>query len=732
MLTTLTLISIFTEIFASGILLSGFVAFLKKFFEKREKQALFFGLLFLALFFYAAATVASQMMFNMGRNLPELVLVQKFISFQIILSSFFLWLFIVEKFKLKKLHILSWLLAVFASIFAYSVFVSEANLIYREGVLEPLVYYSLSIPIKSVFAVLWVLLGLGSFAHARRSKGGERVLSLFTGASSILFLAALYSINLYIHFAEAYFLLFSWILILISILGLLLGELIPPDSPLSRRPLSFFRTRILFKLMLIFVLLIVILFEVTTLATLSISKNALSSSIRKNYTKAAEELVRKIEAFRVEPSFKQLQEIVTSEKINERETAFIVDSQGYLLAHPDEVRALSHKDLSDREIVKKVLSGKGGSGEFRDPVEGQIVGAYLPISKFGWGVVVEEPLASAYFELRRLETNSLLFIISGIILTALVGIFFAWFIERSIREVILGTEAIAAGDLNYKIRVKAQDEIGKLAAAFNQMTKDLRDSQERLILSEKLASLGTMAAGMAHEIKNPLVSLRTFSQLLETRWEDPEFKSKFSSIVPQEIERINRIAESLLKFGKPVKPEMSRVNINSTLEEVLLLLESECKKNSIKVITNFAALPETKGDPGLLSQAFVNLILNAVQAMPGGGELSVKTDLGEMIRLPAKTREGVKHGEEIIWGEGEKEVGKPIPVIFVEISDTGEGISEENIKSLFDPFFSTKITGTGMGLPITLRIIEDHEGTIKVRSKAGEGTTFIITLPLKD
>jgi signal transduction histidine kinase len=339
-------------------------------------------------------------------------------------------------------------------------------------------------------------------------------------------------------------------------------------------------------------------------------------------------------------------------------------------------------------------------------------------------------MSSAYFEMRRLETNSLIFIIVGIILTTLTGIFFAHTIEKPVKELILGTEAVARGELGYHIPVTSADELGKLAEAFNRMTRDLRESQERLILSEKLASLGTMAAGMAHEIKNPLVSLRTFTQLLQQKWEDKEFREKFSTIIPHEIERINRIAESLLKFGRPMKPELTKVDINSLLEEVLLLFESECKKYNVRVTKKLAELPEISGDAGQLSQAFVNLIKNAIEAMhEKGGELIVKTDVGEVVRLgKIRRREGIKKGEEMVWGE-EEELGKPIPVVFVEITDTGEGISEENLKSLFDPFFTTKMTGTGMGLPITLRIIEEHRGSIKVRSRLGKGTTFIITLP---
>lgn len=410
---------------------------------------------------------------------------------------------------------------------------------------------------------------------------------------------------------------------------------------------------------------------------------------------------------------------------------FIVDLAGKLVFHPDKTRVKQGESLLADEAVRKIIAGKEGAEEFHDELGSLKVGAFVPIKKFGWGVVIEEPIASAYFEMRRLETNSLLFVIAGLILTVLTGIFFARSIEKPIKELILGTEAVSRGELGYHISIASVDEIGKLASAFNQMTKDLRDSQERLILSEKLASLGTMAAGMAHEIKNPLVSLRTFTQLLQQKWEDKEFREKFSSIIPHEIERINRIAESLLKFGRPMKPELTKVEVNALLDEVLLLFESECKKYNVNVTKKLAELPQISGDAGQLSQAFVNIIKNAIESMQkAGGELIVKTDTGEVVKLGKMQRQGTRKGEEMVWGE-EEPAEKPIPVVFIEVTDTGEGVNEENLKSLFDPFFTTKMTGTGMGLPITLRIIEEHKGSIKVKSRPGRGTTFIITLPQK-
>ncbi|NQT29653.1 MAG: HAMP domain-containing protein [Candidatus Saganbacteria bacterium] len=731
MLTTLTIISIFTEIFAAGIMLAGAAAFIKNYFSAKKLKDLFFGLVFFTFFLYVSATIASQMMFNLGTDLSALILLNKGIYISIVLCALFLWVFIVEKFNLFRLRWTYVIFVLLAGFFVYRILSSSVNLIYREGVVEPIVFFSVSIPIKPFFALMWLALAAASFIYVYKNRARHIILPLYLGGSALIVLLAMFFSFLYLRLGTAAYLVVSWVLVLVSALGFLLAELIPPEAPQAQAPLSFFRSRILFKLMLIFVLLIVILFETTTLATINISKQSLSKAIIANYQGAAKSLATKIASFSSEPSFAYLEELVSGQRVGKEGVAFVVDEGGYLVAHPDKIRAMQGENMGADEGVMRVLAAESGGGEFRNEIGSLMVGAYAPVAKFGLGVVVEEPIFSAYSELRRLEANSLLFVIVGIILTALVGIFFARSIEKPIKELTQGTEAVAKGDLRWHVATDSCDEIGRLTTAFNQMTKELRESQERLILSEKLASLGTMAAGMAHEIKNPLVSIRTFTQILEQKWDDKDFREKFSTIIPHEIERINRIAESLLKFGKPMKPELSKVDVNGLLEEVLLLFESECKKHNIRVTKKLADLPEVTGDAGQLQQVFVNIVKNAIEAMPkGGGALVVKTDVGEVIRLGKMRREGIKHGSEMVWGESQ-ELEQPTPVIFIEISDSGEGIPEANLKSLFDPFFTTKMTGTGMGLPITLRIVEEHQGSIKVRSQAGRGTTFIITLPQK-
>jgi signal transduction histidine kinase len=731
MLTTLVLIGIFTEIFASGILISGIFTFLIKFAKEHYFKDLTLCLIFIVFSSFTVLTILSQIFYNLDRSLSDQIFIQKLIETSLLIGSYLILILLKQKLSWK----INWLIAILLAPVLFLIYqtwmtpASQVTLNYRQDVLEPLVTFGNSPALsRPIFAFMWGIIGIFVFIHSFFEMRAKRILSFLFFISCLLFVAAYILTNFYVNYEESIYLLFSWIAMLFGVLGITLAESIPLTSIYALRPLSFLRSRILFKLIFIFVLLIVVLFEITTLVTLTLGKHALSVSIIANYKEVAQDTASKI-ADLPETSPPVLEKLVL-EKTLGRRVVYVIDKNGIILAHSDPVRINSK--VSERAPVAAALSGKTGGGQFPPDEFGEInAGAYAPISKFGGAVIVEEPLRQAYVQLRLLETNSLLFAIVGIILTVLTGIYFAQSIEHSIRQLIAGTEAVSKGDLSHRINIDSIDELGSLAAAFNKMTKDLKDSQERLVLSEKLASLGTMAAGMAHEIKNPLVSLRTFSQLLQQKWDDPEFRSKFSQIVPNEIERINKIAESLLKFGRPIKPELTRVNVNSILEEIMMLFDSECKKNNIHVTTKLATLPEILGDGQQLSQAFVNIILNAIQAMEEtkGGELTVKTDVGEVVKIGRPSRTGVeKEKGEMVW-EAPEEAAQPIPVIFIEITDTGPGIDADKIKSLFDPFYTTKIKGTGMGLPITLRIIEEHKGSIKVKSKVGKGTAFIITLP---
>lgn len=223
--------------------------------------------------------------------------------------------------------------------------------------------------------------------------------------------------------------------------------------------------------------------------------------------------------------------------------------------------------------------------------------------------------------------------------------------------------------------------------------------------SDRLASLGTLTAGLAHEIRNPLVSVHTFLQLLPERYEDDEFRTQFHELACDELERLNMLMEELLAFARPSDPNLRLTSLNDIVDKMLMLVGSESKKKGIEIIREFSDnIPEVIMDREQIKQVLMNVFLNAVQAMPGGGTLEIRT-------MPLA------------------ENGQP-DFVQIEVKDTGVGIAEKDIDSLFNPFFTTKEQGTGLGLAIAHQIVREHRGFIDVDSKEGYGTTFFITLPV--
>lgn len=224
--------------------------------------------------------------------------------------------------------------------------------------------------------------------------------------------------------------------------------------------------------------------------------------------------------------------------------------------------------------------------------------------------------------------------------------------------------------------------------------------EKNLHRADKLAALGTLASSIAHEIKNPLVSIKTFTQLLPHKFNDDEFRNKYNMIVPDEIERLEDILNELLDFSRSKEGTCQLLEIEKILDEILLFMENEISKHHIEVIKEYSQnLPKILGHVDQLKQVFMNIILNALQAMPDGGSLRIST--------------GVNAGN-----------------LEIKFVDTGHGIPKENYVNLFKPFFSTKKDGTGLGLTISKQIIKEHNGSIELESEVNKGTTFIIRLPL--
>jgi two-component system sensor histidine kinase AtoS len=248
-------------------------------------------------------------------------------------------------------------------------------------------------------------------------------------------------------------------------------------------------------------------------------------------------------------------------------------------------------------------------------------------------------------------------------------------------------------------------ELGVIGV-FRDLTR-VRQLEDRLRRSDRLAAVGELAAGLAHEIKNPLTALLTFSRHLSRRFEDPEFRQKFQTVVPRELERINVIVERLLELARPAPLTFKPLRLPALLERVLELYGDRLEAQSVHVARSCARdVPAVWADAEALYRALVNLVANALDAMPRGGRLTLRVG----------------------WSDTEtRAVGRRVAL---EVEDTGAGINPDDLDRIFNPFFSTKEGGTGLGLALTQKIVEDHGGSIDVRGGSGTGAVFRIVLPL--
>jgi signal transduction histidine kinase len=233
----------------------------------------------------------------------------------------------------------------------------------------------------------------------------------------------------------------------------------------------------------------------------------------------------------------------------------------------------------------------------------------------------------------------------------------------------------------------------------------LKRSKSYIRRADRLASLGTLTAGLAHEIRNPLVAIKTLTQLLPERLDDEEFRTQFLKIASGEVDRISSLVNELLDFARPSDPKWALEDINTILDGMMLLISTETKKKLITIIKNYAPnLPPAQIDREQIKQVVLNILLNAIDATSENGKITVKT-------------------RSFIKPDGE-------PYVQIEFTDTGCGIPGEHLEDIFNPFFTTKATGSGLGLSISNQIVQDHKGYIDVESQLEKGSSFFINLPV--
>jgi two-component system sensor histidine kinase AtoS len=250
----------------------------------------------------------------------------------------------------------------------------------------------------------------------------------------------------------------------------------------------------------------------------------------------------------------------------------------------------------------------------------------------------------------------------------------------------------------------------------------VRELEQRLRRADRLAAVGRMAAMVAHEIKNPLVALKTFVDMVPRRAKDPAFIARFQDIVPKEVDRVNAIMEDLLELSRPPRLSPRSLYIHEIVARCVALYEQQAAERGITIVQEPAPeLAQIRADPEYLLRALSNLTINAIQAMNAGGTLTIRTGSG--VPWQSALAETTAHADLGVAADAAQ------PFVFLAVADTGTGMTAEQLDSLFTPFFTTKEKGTGLGLALTHKIIEEHQGHLHVESQFGIGSTFTILLP---
>jgi PAS domain S-box-containing protein len=269
-----------------------------------------------------------------------------------------------------------------------------------------------------------------------------------------------------------------------------------------------------------------------------------------------------------------------------------------------------------------------------------------------------------------------------------------------------------------------EDETGQATGLLG-IFRDLslvRELEQRLRRADRLAAVGRMAAMVAHEIKNPLVALKTFVDMVPRRAKDPAFIARFQDIVPKEVDRVNAIMEDLLELSRPPRIAPRPLFVREVVGRCVALYEEQATERGITIIQELApGLSQVRADPEYLLRALGNLAINAVQAMAAGGTLTIRTGTG--VPWQSTLAETSVHTDLGTAADSAQ------PFVFITVADTGTGMTPEQLDSLFTPFFTTKEKGTGLGLALTHKIIEEHQGHLHVESQFGVGSTFTILLP---
>lgn len=451
-------------------------------------------------------------------------------------------------------------------------------------------------------------------------------------------------------------------------------------------------------------------------------------------------------------------ELVDRSIKSDKSQAFIFDSQGKYLAHTDRRQVFLNEKFTEQEIIDDVVLHRndqpesepspqpisydknqlladqdlvqtfgrysepaseqklpGGPKIYKDHFGVKMIAAYTGFRTRKWGFVIQQPASEAFEPARRMQLQILIFVLAAVLVGSLFAYVYAMHLVRPISVLVQGIEKFSQGDLKYRIKTLGKDEIGKLSDKFNEMANKIYSIQRQLRRTERLATLSRMAAILSHEIRNPLNSMVINMQILKREFDkyldgNQTKLNKFYQIITSEITRIDDLVKNFLIISKSSHLNKQPEILDEIISDIARSQEANAQSMNIKIKLHF--LPQqviANIDRERLHQVFLNLFLNAFDAMPNGGTLLVR-----FRKLKPTAKPGVARPE----------------IIRISIIDNGCGISEEHLENIFDFYYSTKPHGTGIGLALAQQIIEDHGGTIKVKSQVGNGTCISVYLPI--
>jgi two-component system, NtrC family, sensor kinase len=375
----------------------------------------------------------------------------------------------------------------------------------------------------------------------------------------------------------------------------------------------------------------------------------------------------------------------------------------------DGVRGIQQQIQTVAESVFRLFDSGQRQAAFtmaQRELKGRLLPALTQMNREIYRRARESSVRGAYSRLEEILASQERVLLVIVVLSLAGGLLGSWLISRSlarpINELTGAMAVVGAGQLDHPITPRSRDEIGALAGAFGRMTDNLRQSRAALVQSEKLASIGEMAAAVAHGLRNPLASLRAAAQMVRQHPEAPSSREHLDAII-EEVDRLDRRISHLLSFSRPAPFHPLQENVSRLVEGLLPAFSQLLRERGVELQLDLpGTLPEVRVDPMQLEQALVEIVSNALDAMPSGGRLRIAASV-----------------------DGP---GAAAGYVTIEIADTGPGIPDHVLPSVCEPFFTTRQEGTGLGLAIAKRYVEQNGGRLEITSRPG-ATSVRVRLP---